>query len=421
MGGDARSAAASVAAAVREDRLWQRLMDMAAIGARPDGGVDRPALSPDDAAARSLLASWAREQGFSVSTDPIGNLFVRRAGREGGAAPVLTGSHLDTQPMGGKFDGAYGVMAGFEALQAMNDAGIETRRPVELVAWTNEEGSRFQPGCMGSQVFAGALPLEKALVSVDRAGTTAREALAAVLAGEPEMAVRDAGLPVHAYIEAHIEQGPVLEEAGLHLGVVTGIQGYRWFAVEVLGEAAHAGTTPRARRRDAFMAAHAMVGALRGIMEDAEDVARFTIGRFEGEPGSPNTVPSRVFFTIDLRHPEQGPLTRLGDAVEPLCRQHAGACEVRVTETFTAAPLVFDAGVLDTLRTAAGRQGIPYRELPSGAGHDAAFVAKLAPAGMLFVPCARGVSHHPAESATPADLATGTRVLAEALAELANR
>ncbi|HEY0832427.1 MAG TPA: M20 family metallo-hydrolase [Azospirillum sp.] len=414
------ASAGTVAAAVREDRLWRRLMDMAAIGARPDGGVDRPALSMDDAAARSLLASWAREQGFAVATDPIGNLFVRRAGRDAGAAPVLTGSHLDTQPMGGKFDGAYGVMAGLEALQAMNDAGIETRRPVELVAWTNEEGSRFQPGCMGSQVFAGALPLDKALGAVDRAGTAAREALAAVLASEPDMAVRDAGLPVHAYIEAHIEQGPVLEEAGLHLGVVTGIQGYRWFAVEVLGEAAHAGTTPRARRRDAFMAAHAMVGALRDVMEDAEDVARFTIGRFDVEPGSPNTVPSRVFFTIDLRHPEQGPLTRLGDAVEPLCRQHAGACEVRVTESFTAPPLLFDARVLDRLRAAAGRQGVPYRELPSGAGHDAAFVAKLAPAGMLFVPCARGVSHHPDESATPADLATGTRVLAEALAELAN-
>ncbi|WP_029007378.1 M20 family metallo-hydrolase [Azospirillum halopraeferens] len=407
------------AAAVDEGRLWGRLMALAAVGARPDGGVDRPALSMQDAQARSLVAGWARDLGFAVATDPIGNLFVRRAGRDPDAAPVLTGSHLDTQPMGGRFDGAYGVIAGLEALHAMNDAGISTRRPVELVAWTNEEGARFQPGCMGSAVFTGALALETALAAVDRDGMTAREALAAVLAGEPEMAIRPADAAVHAYVEAHIEQGPVLEEEGLPLGIVTGIQGCRWFAVEVTGEAAHAGTTPRARRRDAFMAAHAIVAELRRALEDEADVTRFTIGRFEVEPGSPNTVPARVFFTIDLRHPDAARLTDLGDRVAPLAGSAAGGCAVTVTQTSASAPVVFADPVLRVLRDAAVRCGVPFRDLPSGAGHDAGYLAAMAPTGMLFVPCAGGVSHHPAESAAPADLATGARVLAEGLVRLA--
>lgn len=408
------------AAAVSEARLWQRHMDMAAIGARPDGGVDRPALSDADSRARSLMASWARALGFGVATDAIGNLFVRREGRTPEAEPVVGGSHLDSQPTGGKFDGAYGVLAAFEALQAIAEAGIVTERPIEAVAWTNEEGSRFQPGCMGSAVYAGALPLDVALARTDRDGVAVRDALAAVLASEPDMAVRPLGRPIHAYVEAHIEQGPLLEAAGVPVGIVTGIQGYRWFAIEVRGETAHAGTTPRSRRRDALMAATAMVAALRPIMEDADDIARFTVGRFEIAPGSPNTVPDRVFFTIDLRHPHLGPLTDLGDRIAPVCRANAGPCEVAVTETFSTPPTVFAAPVLDRLRAAAARQGLPPYELPSGAGHDAQFVARVAPAGMLFVPCARGVSHHPSESAAPGDLAAGTRVLAEALVGLAN-
>lgn len=411
---------ARAAGAVSETRLWERHMAMAAFGGRGDGGVNRQALSPEDAAARSQLAAWARGLGFAVATDPIGNLFVRRDGTDPVAAPVVTGSHLDSQPTGGKFDGASGVLAGLEALQAMNDAGVVTRRPVEAVAWTNEEGSRYQPGCMGSSVHAGVLPLETALARTDRDGVAARDALAAVLATEPDMAVRPLGGPIHAYVELHIEQGPLLEAAGVPVGVVTGIQGYRWFEVEVLGVAAHAGTTPRSRRTDALMAANAMISALRPIMEDAEDITRFTVGRFEIAPGSPNTVPDRVFFTIDLRHPENGPLTFLGDQVAPVCRANAGTCTVTVRETFRTPPTVFAAPVLDRLRAAVARQGLPAMELPSGAGHDAQFVARMAPAGMLFVPCAGGVSHHPTESATPADLAAGTRVLAEALVELAN-
>ena len=405
---------------IDQGRLWKRHMAMAQIGALPGGGVNRPALSQGDAQARSLLARWAEELGFSVETDPIGNLFVHRPGADDSLPPVLAGSHLDTQPTGGKFDGAFGVLAAFEALQAIHEAGIVTRRPIEVVSWTNEEGSRFQPGCSGSSAFTGAVPLEKHLDAVDRDGISARDALAAVLSTERGMPVRPLGFPIAAFMECHIEQGPRLEEAGLSVGIVTGIQGSRWFAIEVRGDEAHAGTTPRRNRRDALSAAIAMVAALERLMFDEEDKVRFTVGRFEVLPGSPNTIPGRVFFTIDFRHPEASTLKRLGDQVEAVCRAHAGPCAVTITETFHSLPADFDARVIGAMRTAADRLGIPTLDLASGALHDAKFLQDVCPSGMIFVPCEKGISHNEAENAKPEDLAAGTRVLAEALVILAN-
>ncbi|UEM06400.1 Zn-dependent hydrolase [Skermanella rosea] len=405
---------------IDEARLWKRHMAMAKIGALPGGGVNRPALSPGDAQSRSLLARWAEELGFSVATDPIGNLFVRRPGTDDSLAPVMSGSHLDTQPTGGKFDGAFGVLAAFEALQAIHEAGIVTKRPIEVVSWTNEEGSRFQPGCSGSSAFTGAIPLDRILAAVDRDGIAARDALAAVLASERGMAVRPLGFPVAAYLECHIEQGPRLEEAGIPVGIVTGIQGSRWFAVEVLGDEAHAGTTPRRNRRDALVGAVAMVSALERLMHDEEDRVRFTVGRFEVQPGSPNTIPGRVFFTIDFRHPEASTLKRLGDQVDAVCRAHAGPCAVTIEETFHSLPTEFDQTVVAAMRGAAERLGIRTLDLSSGALHDAKFLQDVCPSGMLFVPCEGGISHNEAENAKPSDLADGTRVLAEALVTLAN-
>lgn len=419
MGSSARKPA-GVASAVDEGRLWARHMDMARHGALARGGVNRPALSAEDGRARRLMADWAQALGCAVFTDAVGNLFVRREGTEAGLAPVLTGSHLDTQPTGGKFDGSYGVLAGLEAIEAMNDAGIATRRPVEVVAWTNEEGSRFQPGCLGSCVFAGRTGADEALAVRDREGITARDALAAIRAGEPDFLVRPVGFDVHAYVEAHIEQGPLLEKAGVPVGIVTGIQGTRWFAIEVLGEEAHAGTMPRRHRKDAFVAAVAMVGALDRLMHDEDDVVRFTIGRFEVSPGSPNTVPGRVFFTIDFRHPDAHTLKRLGDQVQAVCRAHAGPCAVGIEETFHALPCAFDPMVVDTVRATVRDLGFPAMELPSGANHDAKFLAEICPTAMIFVPCERGISHNEAESASPSDLAAGAQVLAETLVRLAN-
>src|SRR5258706_6239613 len=404
-----------------ETRLWQPQMAMAALGARSDGGVNRQALSAEDIAARRQLIGWATARGFACAVDPIGNLFVRREGRERDLPPVLTGSHLDSQPSGGKFDGTYGVLAGLEVLEALEDARVTTRRPIEAVAWTNEEGSRFQPGAMGSAAFVGRVELAALRDIVDRAGMRLGDALDTTLAAIPDLSRRALGFPVAAYIEGHIEQGPLLEADGKVIGAVTGIQGSRWFAVEVTGEEAHAGTTPLKIRKDALKAAMAMVAALEVLMADVTDVVRFTVGRFEVSPNSPNTVPGRVFFTIDFRHPDPAVLQRLGDQVPAVCAAHARGCGVTVTPTFDAPPINFTPGIIASVSAAAARLGLPHRDIFSGAFHDAKFLAEVAPTGMIFVPCARGISHNPAESATASDLAAGARVLVEVLAELAER
>jgi N-carbamoyl-L-amino-acid hydrolase len=412
---------AAVVQAVREDRLWQRLMEIATIGATGRGGVNRQALTPEDTEARWCLLTWAAQRGFSASIDAIGNLFIRRPGNEATASPVLAGSHLDTQPTGGNFDGIYGVLAAFEVLEAVSDIGVVTKRPLEIVVWTNEEGARFQPTTMGSAVFAGALALETALATTDTAGMSVALALAASmqrLAVAPQRVFR---FPIAAYLEAHIEQGPILETTHHTLGIVSGIQGLRWFRIEVAGEEAHAGTTPRRIRKDAFVAAVRMVIALQALMYDAADTVRFTVGRFEVTPNSPNTVPGRVLFTIDLRHPEAAVLSRLGNQVEAVCRDQAHGCGVVVTETLHSPPVEFDPAIRDRLRNAATHQALAHMDIISGATHDAKYMADLCPSGMLFVPCRGGISHNEAEYATPSDLAAGTKVLAEVMLELANR
>ncbi|MDE0254530.1 MAG: M20 family metallo-hydrolase [Rhodospirillaceae bacterium] len=420
MADDAVSVAA-VVEAVREDRLWQRHMDVAAIGATGRGGVNRQALTPEDGQARRLMLEWASELGFTASVDAIGNLFIRRAGAQPTSDPVVAGSHLDSQPTGGNFDGVFGVLAALEVLEAANDAGVVTGRPMELVVWTNEEGARFQPATMGSAVHAGALQLETVLASRDSDGVTVEQALAGTLEAAPVPVRRDFRSPMAAYVEAHIEQGPVLESTGNTIGVVTGIQGLRWFQVEVRGEEAHAGTTPRSNRRDALAAAVAMVTKLQALMFDESDTVRFTVGRFEVAPNSPNTIPGRVVFTIDFRHPDQDILTRLGDRVEPVCRAEARNCDVKVVETMNAPPTEFDPAIRDLIRGAARRQALPHMDMTSGATHDAKFMAGLCPSGMIFVPCEAGVSHNEAENASAADLAAGARILAEVAIRLANR
>ncbi len=418
---DAQAQALAAAAAVDEARLWTRQMAMAEIGATAKGGVNRAALSDEDRAARRLMVEWAGEHGFEVATDGIANLYIRRPGRQADAAPVVTGSHLDSQPRGGKFDGAYGVIGGFEALEAIARARVETERPIDLVAWTNEEGGRYQPGAMGSAVFAGVLGLEDQLGTVDRDGVTLEDALAETLASTPGLPQRPFGHPFAAYVEAHIEQGPRLESAGTTIGAVTGIQGLYWFTVEVSGEEAHAGTTPLRGRRDALKAAVAMVHALEGLMADESDTVRFTVGRFDCHPGSPATVPSRVLFTVDFRHPDPAVIARIRPEIEPVCRANARGCTVSVRPTIDNAPLAFDPAVIDMVERYAASLGHSVMRMPSGAGHDAGHINHLCPTGMIFVPCERGLSHNEAENATPADLAAGAQTLAACLVDLANR
>jgi beta-ureidopropionase / N-carbamoyl-L-amino-acid hydrolase len=409
----------SGAKSVNEQRLWQRHADMAKLGGTPKGGVNRQALSAEDAAARNQLAGWAQARGFAVFTDAIGNLFVRRDGTDAQAAPVLSGSHMDSQPTGGRFDGMYGVLAAFEALEALEDAGIRTKRPVMAVAWTNEEGSRFQPGAMGSAVFAGHMQLEECLALVDAAGVSFRDALGETLAATPKLPRRPFGFPIAAYVEPHIEQGPQLEASGRQIGVVTGIQGARWYVVEVDGEPGHAGTSPLAGRKDAARSAVAMIGALQELMHDATDQVRFTVGRIEVFPNSPNTVPAKVTFSIDFRHPDLAVLDARGGRIEEVCRRSAGPCAVQVRATFNRPPCVFPRQIVDTVERAAQALGRAHMRLPSGAFHDANFLADVAPTGMIFVPCAKGISHSPAENALSEDLAAGARVLAATLVELA--
>ncbi|SAL00769.1 hydantoinase/carbamoylase family amidase [Caballeronia ptereochthonis] len=406
---------------VDEKRLAGRLAAMARIGATEKGGVNRQALSKEDAEAQRQLVDWGNSLGLKPSVDAIGNLFLRLEGTDPSAAPVLSGSHLDSQPTGGRFDGVYGVLAAFEAVEAIIASGARPRASIDIVAWMNEEGSRFAPGMMGSAVFAGARELDTVLAVADATGVTVEKALADVRESLRDVPERWLGERAAAYVEAHIEQGPQLEKEGLTIGVVTGIQGKRTFKVRVDGEAAHAGTSTRAERKDALLAAIAMVRALADALHDAEDIVKFTVGRFDVKPSAPSVVPSSVDFSIDLRHPDSQVLQALGDKVRPLCEAHAGVCAVQVTELSTAMSLEFPASLRGLIRDAAARLDLPHRDILSTAGHDARYLHPVCPTGMIFVPSHLGLTHCEAEFTSSADLAAGARVLAEVLIELACR
>ena len=406
-------------AAVDGRRLWERHLAMAKIGRTERGGVNRQALTPEDAEGRNLLLSWAAQRNYSASIDAIGNLFVRRPGLDAQAAPVMTGSHLDSQPTGGNFDGVFGVLAGLEVLETLDDNGLTTLRPIELVVWMNEEGARFPPTTMGSAVCAGELPLETALATIDKEGISVGEALAEHRSLIPPLTERELGENAFSYVEAHIEQGPVLEEKGCRIGIVTGIQGLSLFEIEVQGDEAHAGTTPLGSRRDAFVTASELAQTLRKLIHDPMDILRFTIGRFDVAPGSPNTVPGRVFFTIDLRHPDDAVLARTGQRLLDACRRQDGPCSVDARLLFESSPVTFDDNVLDVVRKAADDLGVPHIEMISGATHDAKFMVGRCPTAMIFVPCKDGISHNEAESARPDDLTAGAQLLCATIHRLA--
>ncbi|GGE13870.1 Zn-dependent hydrolase [Aureimonas endophytica] len=406
--------------AIRPERLLDRLAAFAAIGRTAKGGVDRQALTEGDRAARALLARLARARGFALFQDAAANLFVRREGADSGLPPLLVGSHLDTQPTGGRFDGALGTLAAFELLEALEDAGLATPRAVELVAWTNEEGSRFSPGCLGSQAFAAGRLAPEWLEARAPDGARLGEELAATLAALPEVAMRPLGTPVAAYLELHIEQGPVLEREDVPIGAVSAIQGTRWLEVTMEGAAAHAGTTPLAFRRDPMVAAVAALHHLQTRVMPEDPAARLTVGRIRAEPGSINAVPERVSFSVDIRHPDAGRLAAIEAEVRDVCTASATAqdCTARVAVRFDMAPLAFAEEMIRAVETAAAKAGLASRRLVSGAFHDALFLARVAPAGMIFVPCRDGVSHNEAEDVEPRFSAAGATVLLGGALEL---
>lgn len=393
---------------------------MAKLGATAGGGVHRLALTDLDIEAHTLLNDWAAAHRFTISLDPIGNMFIRREGSDPSLPPVASGSHTDTQPNGGRFDGITGVLTAFEAMETIHEAGIETRHPIETIVWNNEEGPRFIPACMGSAAYAGVEPLKAMLASEDADGITMGACVDALKHALPHAGERALGAPMSAFIEVHIEQGTELEANGNTIGIVTGMQGYRRFTVQVTGEDAHSGTTPRARRKDAFVAATDMAKTLRSTLEDESDVVRFTIGRFEVLPGGISVVPGRVNFTIDLRHPEAGALKQLGDKIAPICQEQAGPCEVMVNEFINQDPLDFPDSMRDRITTAASKRGFSNQPIFSCAGHDARHISKLCPAGMIFIPCWKGISHNEAERAEPEDIAAASQLIADMLIDLAN-
>ena len=403
---------------VNGERLWASLMELAQIGATAKGGVCRLAASDLDGEARRLFIRWCEEAGCTVTVDRIGNIFARRRGRNPKLAPVMTGSHLDTQPTGGRFDGAYGVMAGLEIVRTLNDLGYETEAPIEIVAWTNEEGSRFSPAMVGSGVFAGVFDLAYGLERPDNVtGVTLGAELERIGFAGPEPV---GGHKIAAYFEAHIEQGPILEAARKPIGVVTGAQGQRWYEITVTGQEAHAGPTPMPRRRDALVGAARMIDAVNRIGHAHAPYACATVGFVQVSPNSRNTIPGRVFLTVDFRHPEDAVLSLMDRELRQACDDAAaasGGLEVVVKEFWYFPPTPFDPALVAAVRDAAAALGQPHQDIISGAGHDAVYMARVAPTAMVFVPCVGGISHNEIEDAKPADLTAGCDVLLNALLE----
>jgi len=399
-------------------RLWASLMDLAQIGATPRGGVCRLALTDLDRQGRDRVIQWAREAGMSVTVDKIGNVFMRRAGRDNSLPPVMTGSHIDTQPTGGKFDGNYGVLAGLEVVRTLNDHGIETEAPIEVAFWTNEEGSRFVPVMMGSGVFAKAFTLEHAYAAIDAEGKTVRDELARIgYIGTEEPGDH----PIGAYFEAHIEQGPVLEDAGITIGVVEGVLGIRWFDCTVTGMEAHAGPTPMALRRDALQVATRLMQEVVAAAHRHAPHGRGTVGMVQVYPNSRNVIPGRVKFSIDLRNSTDTQVDQMVDEVHDLARrlqaENGLGIQIDLVSSYSAQP--FHPQCVQAVRRAAEALGYSHLPVVSGAGHDAIYAARLAPSGMIFIPCKDGISHNEIEDASLEHVTAGANVLLHAMLEQA--
>ena len=401
------------------NRLWDSLMELAKIGATEKGGVCRLALTDLDRQARDLFQTWCTQAGCSMTIDKMGNIFARRPGKDNSLPPVMTGSHIDTQPSGGKFDGNYGVLAGLEVIRTLNDFNYETTRPVEVVVWTNEEGSRFAPAMVASGVFAGVFDLDYGLARKDVEGKTMGEELKRIgYAGEAPCG----GRPVAAFFEAHIEQGPILEAENKTIGVVQGVQGIRWYEVTVTGQEAHAGPTPMPRRKDALVGVARMVSAVNRIGLARPPYACATVGMLQVSPNSRNVIPGKVFFTIDFRHPDPETLAGMGQEMQAEAEKIAAELrlEIDFKEIWYSPPVKFASECVAAVKQAANDLGFSNREIVSGAGHDSVYLSRVAPTAMIFVPCKDGISHNEIEDAKPEELAAGCDVLLRAIIERAN-
>jgi len=400
------------------DRLWHSLMALAAMGATPKGGVARLALTDLDRAGRDWVVAQAREAGLSVVVDRIGNIFMRRAGRDANLPPVMTGSHIDTQPTGGKFDGNYGVLAGLEVIRTLNEQAISTEAPLEVVVWTNEEGSRFVPVMMGSGVFCGAFGLDHAYAARDTDGRSVGDELRRI----GYLGSRAPGdHPVGCYFEAHIEQGPVLEEAATVIGAVDGALGTRWYDCTVSGTEAHAGSTPMTSRRDALAVATRVMQEVVALGNRHAPHGRGTVGYVDVFPNSRNVIPGRVRFSIDLRNASAALLDAMVGEMRAFVDrlQSESGLAIDVEEVAQYAPCPFEPGYVALVERTAAQLGYRHMRVTSGAGHDAIHLARVAPTAMIFVPCKGGISHNEIEDADPAHLQAGANVLLHCMLEKA--
>ena len=399
-------------------RLWQSLMDLAKIGATPKGGVCRLTLTDLDKQGRDLVTGWAREAGMTVTIDKIGNGFMRRAGRNNSLPPIMTGSHIDTQPTGGKFDGNYGVLAGIEVVRTLNDHGIETEAPIEVAFWTNEEGSRFVPVMMGSGVFAKAFTLEHAYAATDTEGKTVQGELERIGYIGPE---EPGAHPIGCYFETHIEQGPVLEDNDKTIGVVTGVLGIRWYDCVVTGMEAHAGPTPMALRKDALQVATHLMQEVVACAHRHPPHGRGTVGMVQVFPNSRNVIPGRVKFSIDMRNATDALCDSMDADIRGIAARLTAETglpiEITPVSAYTAQP--FHPDCVQAVAKAAEKLGYSNMPAVSGAGHDAVYMARLAPAGMIFIPCKDGISHNEIEDAKPEHITAGCNVLLHAMLERA--
>ena len=395
-----------------------RLRELATIG-QHDSGINRPLATPQERAARERFVNWARGSGYALTQDSVGNLFARRNGTRADAAPILVGSHLDTVPTGGAYDGAYGVVGALCALELLDKRGVTTVHPIEAVAWVGEEGSRFPLGCLGSSVFAGLTAAEAALALLDETGTSLRTALAAPDCGLLAGIATRAQARVAAYLEIHIEQGPILDDAGVSLGVVTAITAQRRYRAVVDGASGHAGTVPMGRRSDALCAASELILALESAASNVGDCV-VTVGRIAVEPNATNVIPGRATFSVDARSADDRRIDAIEEALQTAIFDSQRRRGVRVTidrlENHAAVPM--EPKLREALHRAIATLGQRALDVPSGAGHDAMCLAHVAPAAMLFVPSIGGRSHVGDERTDEADLELGVAALAAAIVEV---
>ena len=401
-------------------RLWDSLMGFAEIGATPKGGVRRLTLTDVDRRGREKFRTECEAAGLTVRVDEIGNMFARRPGRDPSRPPVLLGSHLDSQPSGGKFDGALGVIAGLEVMRSLNDLGIVTEAPVELINWTDEEGSRFGHSLMGSGVWAGVYTRDKVYALTDTEGVTVEAALDGIGYHGPEPAKP---FPADAYFELHIEQGPIREREQKQIGIVTGAQAQVWYDAVVIGQDSHAGTTPPSARKDALVCAARIIDLVDRMMRARGEDGRGTVGQLLVSPNSRNVIPGEVRFSVEFRHPDDAELDRLDAQFPREAGFLARDCGVKLElmQLFKIPAQPFDPACVDLVRQASARLGYPAREIVSGAGHDAVYVARHVPTAMIFTPCKDGLSHNEAESIEPEEAEAGCQVLFEAVLARANR